>query len=155
MFPISYCTKRQRNSPARKTWFHGLMCAALAALASAGLGGCGKDDGPRQFHVQGTVNYDGQPLTSGRITFTPDSTRGNAGPVGYAIIQDGKFDTHAVGGQASISGPLTVYITGFDSSGREDEEAKPPLFEDYKASAEIDPKQRSTTLNFDVPLQRK
>jgi len=115
------------------------------------LAGCADDKGPRKFNIKGKVTYDGTPLVSGQMTFVPDSDRGNSGPPGYAVVRDGKFSTEEMGGKASVSGPIKVLITGFDMSAEEGAESKPPLFEDFLVVAEIDPGQRLTTLDFDVP----
>ena len=128
------------------------LCGAVLAF---GFVGCGGDDGPRQFNINGSVTYKGEPLEAGRISFLPDADRGNSGPVGYAIIQDGKYDTTSAGGKPSIFGPIKVYITGYDNSAEEGAEAKPPLFEDVKVDAEIDPEKKLPTLDFDVPADAK
>ena len=117
-----------------------------------GLSGCGsKNDGPERYDVSGSINYQGAPLESGRITFVPDAEKGNEGPVGYAMIKGGKYDTGASGGKGTVAGAIQILITGYDFTATGSNEIRPPLFEDYQATAEIDPEQSATTLDFDVP----
>ncbi len=124
----------------------GLLSAALF------LSGCGaSNEGPRQYAVSGEVEYDGQPLKLGRVTFVPDSERGNSGPPGYAVVQEGRFDTGSLGGKHSVSGPIKVLITGYgepDANGNYPEE---PIFTDYAIPQEISDNQRKTALTLQVP----
>lgn len=42
--------------------------------------------------VEGTVTYDGEPLSKGLVTFVPDVERGTSGPIGVGEIrEDGTF----------------------------------------------------------------
>jgi len=117
-------------------------------------GGCSKNDGPTRYDVHGMVEFDGIPLTMGRITFVPDSSKKNEGPVGYAMIEDGKYDTAKIGGKGTIAGPLKVLVTGFAPpiAGQETNE---PIFEDYELTAELSKGQGRTELNFEVPLSAR
>ncbi len=108
--------------------------------------GCGGSAAP---HVEGEVTFDGKPLPAGRIYFTPDTTRGNDGPQGYAEIHDGKFDTRK-GGKAAFGGPTVVVIQGYD--GNKDANAAvmgSPLFREYTVTVDL-PKEPSIQ-RFDVP----
>ncbi len=135
------------HSPCPRRW---LLSAAVALLLP--IVGCGGgNEGPERYDVSGTVTYGEKPLGRGRITFVPDNDKGNSGPAGYALIMGGEYDTSAPGGKAAIAGPLKVLITGYDESTDSDGEAKPPLFEDYPETAEIDPAQGKTKLDFAVP----
>lgn len=120
------------------------------------LAGCGKyDNGPRQHHVFGEAFHDGKPITTGRVTFVPDEDRSNSGPPGYAIIQNGIFNTTKPGGKASVAGPIKVLVTCYgepDANGVLPEE---PLFVDYAILAEIDPDQKKKSLKLEIPLQTK
>jgi len=116
------------------------------------LSGCwGGDDGPVRYDVSGAVSFKGEPLESGRITFVPDAEKGNVGPVGYAMVKNGRYDTSASGGKGTVAGAIEIMITGYDFTKTPNNEIRPPLFEDYKETAEIDPEQSSTTLDFEVP----
>lgn len=116
------------------------------------LSGCGSEDtGPERFAASGSVTYKGEPLASGRITFAPDTEKGNSGPAGYTMIHDGKYDTDSAGSKSPVAGEHTVLITGYDQSSSGDGEPRPPLFQDYRTTARIDPEAERTELNFDVP----
>ena len=65
----------------------------LSLLALLLLVGCGKKDPVPLAPVKGQVWYQGQPLTSGMVVFTPDIQRGGSGPQAWAKIgPDGSFD---------------------------------------------------------------
>jgi hypothetical protein len=134
---------------------HRLCAGILAALLACGLIGCGSK-AAGTHHVSGEVTFDGKPVPSGLIRFTPDGSKGNSGPPGYAVIQDGKYDTSAAGGKGHVSGPMIVQIEGSDSPSGEtstDESGAEPnvkvLFSGYQTTADL-PKEDSTQ-NFEVP----
>src|SRR5690348_2686083 len=93
----------------------GLGAGVLAALVCGLAAGCGGGKGHR---VSGKVTFKGAPVPAGRIYFTPDSTKGNTGPTGYADIKDGAYDTAAAGGQGVTGGPVVVAIEGNDPSAQ-------------------------------------
>jgi hypothetical protein len=120
----------------------------LAGIVCSAVVGCGR--GPRLYRVSGNATFAGNPIPVGKIYFTPDGSKENAGPAGYAEIRNGKYDTSASGGQGIIGGPMVVKIEG--NSGAEavdDNSAAPPLFPPYETTADL-PKS-STTKDFDVP----
>jgi hypothetical protein len=62
-----------------------------AALLLAFISGCGSDEA-KLAAVRGTVSYRGTPLHGGTIVFTPDTVRGDGGPIARAEIQsDGTY----------------------------------------------------------------
>jgi len=64
----------------------GLLAAALVAL-----NGCGSKSSTKT-EVKGRVLYRGEPLPGGVIVFTPDTERGNNGPLAKGTIAaDGTF----------------------------------------------------------------
>tara|TARA_R110002095_G_scaffold204266_1_gene186855 strand:+ start:9101 stop:9526 length:426 start_codon:yes stop_codon:yes gene_type:complete len=131
-----------------------LTLFATLFLSLSVFSGCGSsDDGPERYDVTGSITYKGAPLESGRITFVPDSEKGNQGPVGYAMVEAGKYDTRAPGGKGTISGAIQILITGDNLALSETGEIQPPLFVDHKETADIDPQQALTTLDFDVPAK--
>lgn len=139
------------SSPAR------LQAGILAALLAWGLPGCGSE-APDTYHVSGNVMFDGKPVPAGLIRFTPDSSKGNSGPAGYARIQDGKYDTSASGGKGHVSGPMIVQIDGSDSEPAEtptDESGVEPdievLFSTWQTTADL-PKEDATQ-DFQVPAE--
>ena len=122
----------------------------LALVTACLLIGCGRGDGPPRFDVSGKVTFGGQGVPAGRIQFQPDTSRGNQGPSGHAVITDGQYDT-SLAGKGTVGGPHVVVISGFD--GRPVPEAElahgRPLFPEHRTTAEL-PK-AATTLDFDVP----
>jgi len=108
-----------------------LCCLGLIA-------GC-SESGPTRYRIQGTVEFDGQPVPAGAIYFDPDSSKGNKGPQGYATITDGKFDTE-LGGKGHVGGAMTVRINGLASlrTTTDDDTPVPPLFPEYIESVELD-----------------
>ncbi len=107
-------------------------------LALAGwlvTSGCAK--APGTYPVAGTVSFQGKPLPAGVIFFDPDVLKKNDGPQGYAIIQNGQYNTADPGGRGVVGGPYVVRIEGFDGKpGRELPLGK-PLFTDFKKALEL------------------
>jgi hypothetical protein len=126
----------------------GLLPALVGCLAL----GCGGD---KTYRVSGKVTFKGQPIPAGRITFTPDNTKGNKGPAGYAEIKGGQYDTSATGGRGTVGGAMNVMIEGYDPSAAPDKAAKSgegtmkPLFPRYDTKADLPA--GDTTKDFDVP----
>jgi hypothetical protein len=69
---------------------YAIVC--LAATAAATLAGCGQR-GPARAPIQGKVTIGGQPLTAGRILFTPIAP--NQGPAASARIAAGEYKLSA------------------------------------------------------------
>ncbi len=116
--------------------------------------GCSGDKGPRRYHVQGRVEFRGAPVPTGRIVFDPDPVKGNRGPQGVAIIQDGAFDTRAATGKGTVGGPHIVRIDGFDGQGGNDDSPfGNALFRDYQQS--VDLPQEDTEMDFTVQPTRE
>jgi hypothetical protein len=111
----------------------------LCGLLLAGLGCHSATKGHR---FSGRVTFDGNPIPSGKIYFTPTG-KGNTGHAGWANIKDGVYDTAAKGGQGYGGGPTIVMIDGFDGTT--------PLFPRYQEKVEM-PKE-PTVKDFDVPAK--
>ncbi|MCA9072516.1 MAG: hypothetical protein KDA84_26510 [Planctomycetaceae bacterium] len=132
----------------------------LIAVAGLGLSlftlGCG-GDAPDFYQLKGMVTYDGKPLPTGEIIFSPDGTKGNKGPQGRAKIIDGVFDTSAEGSKGVVGGAYQVTINGFD--GNADPAAElplgKPLFQEYQVNQDLPPysevKGDSFNVDFEVP----
>jgi hypothetical protein len=120
----------------------------VLALACSLVLGCG--GGPSLYRVSGNATFAGKPIPTGKIYFSPDSSKGNTGATGYADIKDGKYDTSAAGGRGTIGGAMIVRIEGADGI-RIDEErpAGNALFPSYETSVEL--AKSGTTKDFDVP----
>jgi hypothetical protein len=89
--------------------------AAVVFAAAVALG-C-SDDGPKRHRLSGAVKYAGEPIPFGDVVFTPDGSKKNSGPQGFANIRDGKYDTSADGGKGIGGGPTVVRVTGFSGPG--------------------------------------
>ncbi len=75
-----------------------LRLGALA-LALVGLGaGCQRPAGLQP--VQGRVTYRGTTLTNGVVVFTPDTSRGESGPIALGTIHDDGSYTLSTGDHA-------------------------------------------------------
>jgi hypothetical protein len=129
----------------------------LAPLAvSALLLGCG---GGSTHRVSGKVTFKGAPIKAGMIYFTPDGSKDNKGPTGFAVIVDGKYDTAAEGGSGAVKGPMIVAIEGTDPDTQGKANKGDPtgeilvtsLFPRYETS--IDLPGSDTTKDFDVPAE--
>ncbi len=117
-----------------------VWCIALLAITAIGCG----EAGPTRHHVNGTVSFAGQPVPAGLVMFDPDVSLGNNGPQGFAVIQDGAFDTADSGGRGPVAGPHRIRVSGYD--GTQGDEAQPygqPLFAEYVFSHDV-PSQNST-----------
>jgi hypothetical protein len=127
----------------------------FAALMVGFLSGCGQKGGT--YHVSGSVTFNGNPVPAGKIYFMPDNSKGNSGATGYANIVDGKYDTAADGGKATVGGAMIVRIEGFDPSSQapndkkdtSGEEVAKTLFPTHQTTVDL-PKEK-TTKDFDVP----
>lgn len=124
----------------------------VLAIATA-VTGCGPA-GPKRFHLEGKVTYGGEPVPSGLIRFEPDATRGNAGPVGYAAIQNGHYTTATAGSKGSLEGPIVAYMTGGPAPDPKVE--FPTLwFVDYRTTLTLEPSRGVTIFDIDVPKGQK
>jgi len=151
-FPLSLCTSGlYRERFAVQPW-RALGPFLPLLLMLAVLPGCFGRSGPERFDVAGTVTHEGRPVPTGRIQFEPDAAQGNSGPAGFAVIENGRFDTASTG-RGTVGGPHRVVIVGFDGNAQPDDELPHgrPLFPTYYTTAVL-PKQR-TTIDFDVPAK--
>lgn len=115
------------------------LVASLLIIGCLSLLGCQGKSSDR-FVLSGEATYDGKPIPSGKLIFTPDTGRGNKGPQGKARIVAGKFSTEN-NGRGVVGGPHRVEIRAFDGvpyDGREMkvEEGK-PLFGSLVAEIDL------------------
>jgi hypothetical protein len=128
--------------------------AALLILAVAGtLSGCGPR-GPERFQLTGEVTFDGSPVPSGVIRFEADATLGNSGPVGYAVIKDGRYTTAEQGSKGALKGPLVAIMTG-GPAPNPNVEFPVMWFTEYTTKIVLEPKGGVATFDFDVPREQK
>jgi hypothetical protein len=106
-------------------------------VLSAAFVGCGGSVGNR---VSGKVTFKGQPVPAGKVYITPDTTKGNSGPTGFADIQNGAYDTSAAGGQGGPTGAVIFKVEGFDPNpppGAEPDVTSTLLFHGYEMTADL------------------
>jgi len=120
-------------------------CCLLGSLLAVG---CSPTSDIQRFDVKGSVNYAGQPVPKGTVTFYP--MPGTPGPGGFADIVDGKFNT-SLTGKGTTGGPHRVTIHGYDGNADLSQELPlgKPLFVPYEI--EVDLPQAEFQLDCDVP----
>lgn len=121
-----------------------VRCLAAACLVAAL--GCSSD---QDFHLEGEITYQGQPIPAGEIIFTPDTSKGNRGPGNLARIKSGRYETAQ--GKGHVGGPYILTINAFD--GQSDPKNMLPdgqaLFTNRQLTVDL-PK-KSSEMNFDIP----
>jgi hypothetical protein len=111
-----------------------VICAAAA--------GCTSDPGPTRYRVSGEITFNGQPVPHGEILFTPDSGKGNSGPQGIALIQNGFYDTAGSRAPGAAGGATVVQVAALaDANGK--------LLCEYQFTVDL-PKADSTQ-KIDIP----
>jgi hypothetical protein len=124
----------------------------LITIALTMVVGCGKRvDQVEKCDIQGRVTFQGKPVPRGTIAFEPIASKGNVGTSGFAIIQDGYYDTRRKG-KGVHAGPVTVWVAGFDGVIQADAESGhgAPLFPTYSTPRDVSPQ---TAIDVDVPSQ--
>ena len=109
--------------------------------------GCSAGDGIERFHLAGTVTYQGQPVPTGEIQFTPNSRAGNSGPGTIVKIEDGHYETQP--GKGVLGGAYGVRIVGYDGKANSESDLGVSLFLPYGEAVTL-PKEDST-LDFNIP----
>lgn len=124
----------------------GWNLVVLVAVVS----GCGRSSGPERHDVHGDVTFRGQPVPSGTITFEPDLSKSNSGPVSVIPIIEGKYDSQALERPGPLAGSLIVRISGYPAPDPK-VEIQPPLFPEYRTTIELAKTPLPTELDFEVP----
>ena len=118
--------------------------AVSTMLLGLMLIGCGGSSGVGRVELSGSVTHVGKPVPAGQVRFEPDRTRGGTGPVGFASIRDGKYNTRR-NGKGPVAGPVTVLIRGYVSSAP----GAPNLFPQYATVLNVSP--GDNFADFDIP----
>lgn len=82
----------------------GLLSGLMICLV-----GC--DKGPKRYSVSGQLQFNGTPVPSGHLVFTPDRNKGNKGPQGVAVVKDGAI---AITSRKTVGGAHWVNVQVFD-----------------------------------------
>lgn len=121
-------------------------------IAVSGLVGCG-DSGVKKIHISGTATYQGQPIPLGKVVFQPDRRQGNTGPMGIALIENGRFKS--MPDRGVVPGALQVTIYGHNGKNMS-AEYRPygdPMFSPYTTTVHLTKSSDEET--FDVPKTNK
>ena len=129
--------------------YKGFLLAGLCGLLIISVvSGCGPR-GPKRYTLSGAVTYKGKPVADGMIHFTPDSTQGNKGPQGYAIIKDGHYLCR--GAEGVLPGPMFAELSGFAEANPGTEvDPRKPLFTGQITAFEMPAHEH--TMDFELPL---
>ena len=111
----------------------GLTCAAVHLALAAG---CSKP-AAKLGQVSGKVTFKGKPVPAGYVSFLPDSTGGNLGPVKVAQITDGVYDTSKGSDPGVSPGPTLVRIAGFDGRPLKGFAQGKQIFNPYQTRASL------------------
>jgi len=129
------------------------LCVIAMAVTFV-LGGCGSPNGPERYEVSGKATFNGQPIPAGKIMFAPDRSAENKGPRGIARIENGQYKT--LPGKGAVVGAQIVQIQGYDGIRLKESVGSDfgtPIFRRY--DTKVDLPDKTTNINFDVPLNRK
>ena len=124
---------------------------SLACAVALVISGCGPS-GPPRYKVSGKATCGGQAIPAGQIVFEPDASASNHGPLGLAVIKDGKYET--LPEEGAVGGPQLVRILGYDGKPPPAWPGSPfgrPICDPYETKVDL-PKE-ATTVDFDVPAK--
>jgi hypothetical protein len=89
------------------------VCGLVCLVAVLGVVvGCSKE--AKTGQLSGTVTFKGKPVPAGYISFMPDATAGNKGPIKLALIKDGAYNTALEEDPGIFPGANVIQIAGFD-----------------------------------------
>ena len=123
----------------------GWKAVGLVAIASVFLGCSAQEE--KLYRVFGTVTHAGKPIPKGTISFDPTGD----GPMGFASIEDGRFDT-AQKGKGVRGGKYNVRVGGFTGVPGPDAPFGQALFPEYNGTAELPAE--DANYDLDVPKGR-
>jgi hypothetical protein len=126
------------------------------------LAGCGGVDLPDRAPVHGVVTLDGQPMTTGEITFMPDESKGTIGPSASGVIDAGGHyklttDHQGRGDDGAIIGFHLVRIVARETvePGAPSKSLIPSRYGDFKTSGFTAEVKAGTGNQFNWPLTSK
>ena len=126
-----------------------LFAACLFLL----LAGCSRRADTSLAPVSGKVCYQGQPLRTGTIVFTPDSVRGTSGELARGDIQpDGSYRLKSGDLLGTVSGSHRVTVIAVEETAGAPHSLLPLKYRDPEMSGltcEVAPG-RENTINFNL-----
>ena len=127
----------------------------LGMLLLVVAAGCGRG-GPARYDISGTVQFRGNPVPAGTITFIPAGASAGHQPLGFCTFRDGEFQSRS--GRSPGAGSYRVLITVCDGVAYEtrlgDIVEEHPLGKNIFSSHTIDlelPDRHGSVLDFIVP----
>lgn len=120
------------------------LCVLFVVVVTSG---CGPAGGASRVNVSGAVTFDGQPVPAGRVTFTPDMAKGGKGVQGYAVIEGGKYNTAAPGGDGPSVGSFIVHVDGVGEKSADYPKGKPLCAHEFPFEVAAG----NSTKDIDVP----
>jgi len=138
----------------RRGFHPGLITfSLLIAFGIGGFSGCGRQNsGPMRYPVQGTVTFEGKPIATGDIVFSPLDPA--VSPEAAKIV-DGRFNLSAKAGENRVEIQAAHQKT---DQKNVDESGKPvPVFESYipaaynkdsKLNAVVKPQNQGNVFDF-------
>ena len=113
--------------------------------------GCGKPE-PKRYELSGKVTWAGKPIPAGMLYFEPDLAAGTNGLQGYAIIENGQYDTRK-GGRGISGGKSVIRIFAGDGKAAGEATMGQPLFPEYQWNEELPT--ADATKDIDIPADVK
>lgn len=114
-------------------------------LVLATLAACGSD-GRTRYPLSGKVTFEGRPIPKGIIYFDPDVTK-NDGPQGFALIENGTYDTRNQG-QGTSGGWHQARLFACDGVVGPEAPMGRPMFPEYSWNVEVPAAE--STLDFAI-----
>lgn len=109
--------------------------------------GCSKE--AKMGQLSGTVTFKGKPVPAGYISFMPDATGGNLGPVKVAQIHDGVYNTALETNPGISPGAMVIRIAGFDGKKQKGFSQGKQIFNPYELRATVT--SGTSTMDFTIP----
>lgn len=109
--------------------------------------GCSKE--AKLGQLSGTVVFKGKPVPAGYISFLPDASGGNLGPVKVAQVKDGVYNTALEKNPGISPGTTLIRIAGFDGKKQKGFSQGKQIFNPYQLRVTLP--NGVSTMDFTVP----
>ena len=113
-----------------RRWARLASAALCAGLLLAVPTGCNRGPDLKLVPVSGRVTYDGRPVTTGSISFRPDTAKGNSSPYEPAgdIDANGNYKLYTAGKEGAPPGWYKVAVVSTAEPDPENPSAVPKSF---------------------------